>query len=119
MISADDAPAWLKTVATLAIGAGGAKLLAVWLENRRLTRKEYRETLMRRIMDLEKDVSRLQTHVGNLRVEMKGLEDELEAAEKKVDRLEVERDEARARLDDALERLQEALDRADPGPAGA
>lgn len=71
-----DLPSWVKTTATLVAGAGTAKLLAVWMENRRLGRTEFRETLLERIRELEKIVSGLHTRVGNLRVEVARLEEQ-------------------------------------------
>ncbi len=109
MISLDDlgVPDWARTLATLALGAGGAKILAVWLENRRLSRKEYRETLLEqlkaqvaRIEDLESCVGGLQTRVGNLRVEVAHLQERLRVEEQTVERLRMENDELRGRLDD-------------------
>ena len=101
MISLDDGvPYWARTLATLALGAGGAKVLAVWLENRRLMQKEYRETLLGRITELESCVAGLQTRVGNLRVEVAHLEERLEDEEERADRLSLENDELRARLQD-------------------
>ena len=101
MISLDDGiPDWARFVATLALGAGGAKVLAVWLENRRLAQKDYRETLLARIEDLESCVSGLQTRVGSLRVEIAHLEERLRVEEGDVERLQRENDELRARLQD-------------------
>jgi hypothetical protein len=101
VISLDDGvPDWARTLATLALGAGGAKVLAVWLENRRLTQREYRETLISRIDELESCVSSLQTRVGNLRVEVAHLEERLVVEEERADRLELENDGLRSRLQD-------------------
>ena len=101
MISLDDGvPDWARFVATLALGAGGAKVLAVWLENRRLTQKEYRDTLLARIEDLESCVSGLQTRVGSLRVEIAHLEEGLQRESEAAERLQVENDGLRARLQD-------------------
>jgi predicted nuclease with TOPRIM domain len=93
-------PEWARTLATLALGAGGAKMLAVWLENRRLSQKEYRDTLLSRIEDLESCVAGLQTRVGSLRVEIAHLEERLRGEEDDVERLQRENDELRSRLDD-------------------
>ncbi len=71
-----DLPDWLRSAAMLLAGAGGAKMLAVWLENRRLGRQDYRETLLERVRELETVVSGLQTRVANLRVEVAHLEEE-------------------------------------------
>ena len=113
----DGIPDWARTLATLALGAGGAKVLAVWLENRRLTRREYRETLLAqieqqlaRVEDLESCVAGLQTRVGSLRVEVAHLQERLRVEETAVERLRRENDELRARLQDALEA------RGDPDP---
>lgn len=70
----DYLPEWLKTVITLALGAGGVAWFRVWLENRRLARKDFRETLLDRVRELEKVVAHTQVRMGNLRVEMAHLE---------------------------------------------
>ena len=72
----DYIPSWLAPVLGAVFGAGGLKMLSVWLENRRLTRKDYRETMLDRIRELEKIVGRLQVRIGNLRVEVAHLETE-------------------------------------------
>lgn len=69
-------PSWLKTVATLIAGAGTAKLLAVWLENRRLEKKDYRDTLLGRIRELETTISEMQTSFTELKVKFALVEDE-------------------------------------------
>lgn len=95
----DDAgvPEWAKWLGTLVLGAGGARWLAVVLENRRLGKKEYRETLMGLIEKLQDEVSTLQYRVGSL-------EEELSNEREIVVRLRGE-----------LQDCQEALD-ADPAP---
>lgn len=98
MISADDVPEWARTLATLALGAGGAKMLAVWLENRRLTRRDYRETLEERIKDLERQVGALFERVGNLRVEVAHLEGALQDERERSERLDQENSRLRDRL---------------------
>ena len=115
MISLDDGvPEWARTAATLLIGAGAAKVLAVWLENRRLAQRDFRETLVARISELESCVGGLQTRVGNLRVEVAHLQERLKVEEETVDRLSLENDELRSRLQD-----REDLDGpADPLPRG-
>lgn len=70
MLTGEDLPGWAKTVVTLALGAGGARLLAVALENHRLSKREFRETLLERIRELEKVVSSLQERIGDLRAEL-------------------------------------------------
>ena len=67
-------PEWLKTVITLALGAGGVQWMRVWMESRRLGRKDFRDTLLSRISELESVVGSLQARMGNLRVEMAHLE---------------------------------------------
>lgn len=70
----DYMPDWAKYILTAVLGAGGAHWLRVYLENRRLQNKDFRETLLERIRELEKVVASLQTRMGNLRVEMAHLE---------------------------------------------
>lgn len=67
---------WLKTVATLALGAGGARILQVWFENRRLNTQSYRETLSNRIQDLERRIDVFQDTIGGLNVKIALLESE-------------------------------------------
>lgn len=98
MLSTDDVPDWARSAITLLIGAGGAKMLAVWLENRRLLRKDYRETLERRIVDLERQLYSLSERVGNLRVEVAHLEEALNDEQERATRLEHENLALRARL---------------------
>lgn len=100
----DPIPEWAKALVTLVLGAGGGKLFSVWLENRRLSNKDYRETLLERVRELESVVSSLQLRVGNLRVEMAHLEERLADESELVERLRNENDELRARLQDAVER---------------
>ena len=72
----NELPGWLKTSITLLLGAGTAKLLAVWLESRRLEKKEYRDTLLGRIRELEKAHETTLREVGDLRVKIALLDDE-------------------------------------------
>lgn len=98
MLTTEDLPPWAGTVITFALGAGGAKLLAVWLENRRLTNRDYRETLEHRIRDLERQVAGLMERVGSLRVEVAHHEEALKDELARADRLEEENARLRARL---------------------
>lgn len=65
----DYLPGWAQFIVPLVLGAGGAQWFRVVLENRRLGKKEFRETMLERIRELESVVARLQTRVGNERVE--------------------------------------------------
>lgn len=100
MLPSHDLPPWVESAATLLLGAGAAKMLSVWLENRRLGRQEYRETLLNRVRELEKDISALQDRVGDLRAEQARLEERLEDEQREVERLRHENDELRCRLED-------------------
>lgn len=73
-----DLPNWVKTGATLLLGAGAARLLAVWLENRRLAHKEYRETLLSRIRELELIVTAMHGQMTDLKVSLALLKEENE-----------------------------------------
>ena len=75
-LDTDYLPDWAKALVAVALGAGGARFFSAWLENRRLGKKEFRETLLERIRELEKVVAHMQTRMGNLRVEMAHLETE-------------------------------------------
>lgn len=71
-----DLPAWLKTSITLLVGAGGAKMLSIWLENRRLEKKEYRDTLLGRIRELELVITSMQKAFTAMSVELALVKDE-------------------------------------------
>lgn len=98
MTTPEDLPEWARTSLTILLGAGGAKMLGVWLENRRLMRQEYRETLRAMIEDLQRQVSALQTRVGNLRVEVAHLEEALADERERSDELDQANVRLRARL---------------------
>ena len=72
--SDSDLPETLKLIISAVLGAGGVAWFRVWLENRRLSKKEFRETLLDRVRELEKVISHMQKRMGNLRVEMAHLE---------------------------------------------
>jgi len=76
--SDDYLPETVKLILASVLGAGGVAWFRVWLENRRLSKKEFRETLLDRVRELEKVIGNLQTRMGNLRVEMAHLEVENE-----------------------------------------
>lgn len=73
-VQSDYLPEWAKYLIATILGAGGVHWFSAWLENKRLAKKEFRETLLDRIRELEKVVASLQTRMGNLRVEMAHLE---------------------------------------------
>lgn len=72
----DYLPESMKLIISAVLGAGGVAFFRVWLENRRLSKKEFRETLLDRVRELEKVISHMQVRMGNLRVEMAHLETE-------------------------------------------
>lgn len=113
MISREDLPAWAQFVVPLVLGAGGARLLAVWLENRRLSRRDYRETLESRIRDLERQMRQAYERIASLRVEVAHLEDELADERKAGDRLDQDNARLRAELDE-LQADPEPLDPSSP-----
>lgn len=77
MLPPDDyLPESFKLILSAVLGAGGVAWLRVWLENRRLSKKEFRETLLDRIRELEKIIACMQVRMGNLRVEQAHLETE-------------------------------------------
>jgi len=69
-------PAWLKTTITLLLGAGGARLVAIWLENHRLEKKDYRDTLLGRIRELEETISGMQDSFTTMSVNLALAKDE-------------------------------------------
>ena len=71
-------PGWARTAITLLIGAGGAKLFAVWLENRRLEKKEYRDTLLGRIRELEGMIDGMRKSFTEMSVQLSLVQDENE-----------------------------------------
>lgn len=71
-----DVPSWLTTLVGLVVGAGGAKLLSVWLESRRLATKDYRDTLLGRIRELEKVIEGMQASFTQMSVELALVKDE-------------------------------------------
>ena len=70
----DYLPETVKLIISAVLGAGGVAFFRVWLENHRLSKKEFRETLLDRVRELEKVISHMQKRMGNLRVEMAHLE---------------------------------------------
>lgn len=72
----DYMPEWAKFLIATVLGAGGVQFFRAWLENRRLTKQDFRELLLDRIRELEKTVECMQTRLGNLRVEMAHIETE-------------------------------------------
>jgi len=107
-VDIDHIPGWVETLAGVAFGAGGVKLLGVWLENRRLSKKGFRETLLERIRELEQTVSSLQVRVGNLRVELAHMEERVDREIQNSEALRFENDELRSRLEDCLETHQDS-----------
>jgi regulator of replication initiation timing len=85
----DYLPETVKLVISAVLGAGGVAFFRVWLENRRLSKKEFRETLLDRVRELEKVIGNLQTRMGNLRVEMAHLETENKALKRERDACEI------------------------------
>lgn len=71
-----DLPGWVESAATLLLGAGAARLLGVWLENRRLAKREYRESLLARVRELETRIEGMFGLISDLRVQVALLEDE-------------------------------------------
>jgi len=72
----NDLPGWIKTLLTALVGAGGAKLMAVWLENRRLEKGEYRNTLLARIRELEVTIKSMNQTVLDLSVKLALVQEE-------------------------------------------
>lgn len=102
--------AWIGTAVTLLLGAGGARLLDVVLENRRLEKREFRETLGQRISKLEDDVANCHEKSAELRERVGRVEAELRAAVD--DRTEAETELERLRQQNA--RLEVRLLEVDP-----
>lgn len=73
-----DLPPWLKSGMTFLIGAGAAKLLAVWLENKRLANNEYRDTLLQRIRELEAKIDVMHETNTRMAVRVATLQDDLD-----------------------------------------
>lgn len=80
----DYMPEWVKYMVVTILGAGGLHWFRAWLENRRLSKKDFRELLLDRIRELEKVVESMQVRMGNLRVEMAHLEVENRRLKRKL-----------------------------------
>ncbi len=76
---------WVTSIVSLLFGAGGVHWFKVYLENKRLSKKDFRDTLLARISDLEANQSRMQIRMGNLRVEMAHLETENKQLRRELD----------------------------------
>lgn len=100
MISSDDVPGWAGPVVSALIGGAGVKMLSVWLENRRLTRRDYRETLESQIRVLQRQVASLYERLNAAERELGHLEEALDGERETVDRLDQENARLRARLEE-------------------
>jgi len=98
MLPESPAPGWGHTLIVLLLGAGGARLLDVWLENRRLEKKDYRETLSNRIEALENDIDRCHARSAELQERVGRLEERLRVSEEDRDQLDEENMRLRERL---------------------
>jgi hypothetical protein len=78
MIDQDYLPGWVKTLLTILLSGGAVKLLSVLLENRRLVKKDYRETMLARIAHLEQVIAQMQTAHTELSVKLALVTDENE-----------------------------------------
>ena len=81
---------WIMALVAAVFGAGGVKMLQVWLENRRLGKKEFKTLLLGRIEDLEKQVAACQTRIGNMREQIGHLESEVNHLEEENTSLRAE-----------------------------
>ena len=71
-----DPPSWLSPILTALLGGAGVHYFRVWIENRRLAKKEYRDVLLDRIRDLEGKTSRMHQRMEDMRAEVATLEAE-------------------------------------------
>jgi len=71
-------PAWVQTCLGVVAGGAAVKWLSVILENRRLQTKDFRETLLGRIRELEATLGNMQKRMGNMREEIGSLRAENE-----------------------------------------
>lgn len=69
-LPADYIPDWLKAGLTLVAGGGAVHYLKVWLENRRLSNSDFRQTLLDRIHGLETKIDDMHIEIGDLRVKL-------------------------------------------------
>lgn len=85
---ADNEPTSIATVVIAIAGVLGATglagLLKVWLENRRLLKKDYRKTMADRITELEAQVKALYATMGDLREENGRLEQQVRDCEERA-----------------------------------
>ena len=66
----DYIPDWLKAGLTLVAGGGAVHYLKVWLESRRLSNSDFRQTLLDRINMLEGKIDNMHVEVADLRVKL-------------------------------------------------
>jgi hypothetical protein len=88
----DYLPDWLKAGLTLIAGGGAVHYLKVWLESRRLSNSDFRQTLLDRIHSLETKIEGMHVEIGDLRVKLaseiiqkRALERELAAVQTTVE----------------------------------
>lgn len=74
----DYLPGWVKTLLTILLSGGAVKLLSVLLENRRLVKKDYRETMLSRIQHLEETIAAMQVTHTAMSVKLALVEEENE-----------------------------------------
>ncbi len=88
MIDQDYLPGWVKTIITILLSGGAVKLLSVLLENRRLVKKDYRETMLSRITHLEQVIAQMQEAHTALSVKLALVTDENDELRAKIQSLE-------------------------------
>lgn len=88
MIDQDYLPGWAKTLITILLSGGAVKLLSVLLENRRLVKKDYRETMLARIQHLEETIASMQATHTALSVKLALVEEENEELRACVSKLQ-------------------------------
>ena len=75
-MDADFIPAWLKYTITANVGGAGVRLFAVWLEAKRLSSNDRRESMSARIRSLEARQEILHDEIADLRCNLAVLETE-------------------------------------------
>lgn len=70
-------PVWLQALVGVLGGGALVRLLSVWLENKRLSRSDYRNTLISRIRELEEENGELHDEIADLREKVGQLEGRL------------------------------------------
>ena len=88
MQAPEEIPTWLQTLIALVSGGALVSWYKVWAENRRLLKKDYRETLVDRISELERTVEGLYRRLEIMSRAEGALQEENRQLRERVEELE-------------------------------